>query len=210
MAFPRDLGPHEEYQTEWWYYTGNLATAEGRPFGYQFTIFRRALAPSTELAQDSNVEWRSNQLYFAHFTISDIGDDAFYANERFSREAGAGRGAVGTIRGLVGRLVGARNCARADALAGGDSRGGALDLVLTETMAPVFHGDGGLSQKGPEPGNASYYYSIIRQAKGTVRVGEQTLTSAVWAGKTTNTRRALAVGRLAGTGCRCKWTMAAG
>jgi hypothetical protein len=45
----------------------------------------------------------------------------------------------------------------------------ALDLVLTETLPPVLHGDGGLSQKGPEPGNASYYYSIIQQqAAGTV------------------------------------------
>jgi hypothetical protein len=26
IEFPRDLGPHDDYQTEWWYYTGNLAT----------------------------------------------------------------------------------------------------------------------------------------------------------------------------------------
>ena len=45
IEFPRDLGPHDDYQTEWWYYTGNLATADGRPFGFQFTIFRRALVP---------------------------------------------------------------------------------------------------------------------------------------------------------------------
>lgn len=29
FTFPRDHGPHPEYQTEWWYYTGNLA-AQGR------------------------------------------------------------------------------------------------------------------------------------------------------------------------------------
>jgi len=49
-----------------------------------------------------------------------------------------------------------------------------LDLVLTETLPPVLHGDGGLSQKGPEPGNASYYYSLIgQQAAGAVTVGEE-------------------------------------
>ena len=48
----------------------------------------------------------------------------------------------------------------------------ALDLLLTETRPPVLHGDGGLSQKGPERGNASYYYSLIGQrAAGTVAVG---------------------------------------
>ena len=55
--------------------------------------------------------------------------------------------------------------------AGGDV---ALDLTLTQTMPPVLHGDGGLSPKGEEPGNASYYYSIIRQeTAGTIRIGEE-------------------------------------
>ena len=48
VQFPRDLGPHEDYQTEWWYYTGNWQTEDGRDFGYQFTIFRRALQPAVE------------------------------------------------------------------------------------------------------------------------------------------------------------------
>jgi predicted secreted hydrolase len=43
FVFPQDHGPHPEFQTEWWYYTGNLATAEGRRFGFQLTFFRRAL-----------------------------------------------------------------------------------------------------------------------------------------------------------------------
>ena len=43
--FPRDHGAHPDFQTEWWYYTGVLATAEDRRFGFQFTIFRRAVSP---------------------------------------------------------------------------------------------------------------------------------------------------------------------
>ncbi len=42
---PDDHGPHLEYQTEWWYYTGNLAASDGRRFGFQLTFFRRGLAP---------------------------------------------------------------------------------------------------------------------------------------------------------------------
>ena len=50
IQFPRDLGPHEDYHTESWYSTGNLQTEEGRPFGYQFTIFRRSLLPAQDMS----------------------------------------------------------------------------------------------------------------------------------------------------------------
>ena len=45
FEFPRDHGPHEEYRTEWWYYTGNLADADENEYGYQLTFFRSGLTP---------------------------------------------------------------------------------------------------------------------------------------------------------------------
>jgi predicted secreted hydrolase len=54
FEFPRDHGPHPEFRTEWWYFTGNLQTGNGRRFGYQLTFFRIALAPDTTLAVDSS------------------------------------------------------------------------------------------------------------------------------------------------------------
>ena len=185
IVFPRDLGPHDDYQTEWWYYTGNLTTADGRPFGFQFTIFRRALSPPgpTGDAPAAGSDWRSNQVYLAHFTISDIAADAFYPAERFSRGAAGLAGATAdpyrvwledwTIAAVAPGQV--RLTAHTDAVA--------LDLTLTETLPPVLHGDGGLSQKGPEPGNASYYYSIVQQAAaGTVTAGGQAfdVTGRAW------------------------------
>src|SRR5690606_37483231 len=68
-AFPADHGAHPGFQTEWWYYTGNLAAEDGRRFGYQFTIFRRALTPDET---ESVSEWRANQAYMAHFTVTDV------------------------------------------------------------------------------------------------------------------------------------------
>jgi predicted secreted hydrolase len=187
IEFPRDLGPHDDYQTEWWYYTGNLETADGRPFGFQFTIFRRALAPPSALEIEfggqesapknsvSSSDWRSEQVYLAHFTISDIAADAFYPAERFSRGAARLAGASAepyrvwledwTIEAVAPGRVRLR----------AQTGEAALDLTLTETLAPVLHGNGGLSVKGPEPGNASYYYSIVQQqASGTVSIGGET------------------------------------
>jgi predicted secreted hydrolase len=44
-----------------------------------------------------------------------------------------------------------------------------LSLTLRETREPVLHGDAGLSQKGPEPGNANYYYSLVQlQSTGEI------------------------------------------
>src|SRR4026209_1148453 len=42
-AFPRDHGAHEEFRAEWWYYTGQVTTKDGRPFGYELTFFRRGM-----------------------------------------------------------------------------------------------------------------------------------------------------------------------
>ena len=42
--FPRDHENHPEFKTEWWYFTGNLSSADGRHFGYQLTFFRAGSA----------------------------------------------------------------------------------------------------------------------------------------------------------------------
>jgi predicted secreted hydrolase len=52
--------------------------------------------------------------------------------------------------------------------------GVALNLALISLKPPVLQGDNGLSQKGREPGNASYYYSLSRlQASGTIRINHE-------------------------------------
>ncbi len=33
FSFPEDHGPHPEYKIEWWYYTGNLESDDGRQWG---------------------------------------------------------------------------------------------------------------------------------------------------------------------------------
>jgi predicted secreted hydrolase len=174
IVFPRDLGPHNEYQTEWWYYTGNLETAEGRPFGFQLTFFRRALTADETGSPETASDWRTNQIYLAHFTISDIEGDAFYPAERFSRGAAGLAGAQANPYRVWLENWSAEAINNEQVHLFAQTEEVRLDLTLTQTLPPILHGDGGLSPKGPEPGNASYYYSIVQQeAAGTVAVGEE-------------------------------------
>ena len=182
FSFPADHGPHPEFRTEWWYYTGNLATAEGRRFGFQLTFFRSALAP--EMPERGSA-WATRQAWLAHFALSNIeGEEGerFHSFERWSR------GAVGLagIEATPFRVWVEDWSAHADAgdagpvfpmrlrAAEGDV---ALDLRLEQGKPPVLQGDRGLSQKSTEPGNASYYYSLTRMpAGGTIRVGGESFT----------------------------------
>jgi predicted secreted hydrolase len=174
LTFPADHGPHPDYQTEWWYYTGNLQTPDGRRFGYQLTFFRRALVPPTaRMARASN--WAADQIHMAHLALANVADGDFRALERFSRGAAglAGARAVPFAVWLEDWSV--------FELEGGDWRlqataeGLALDLTLHDAKGPVLQGDQGYSRKGPEPGNASYYYSLTRlDTTGSVSLEGQT------------------------------------
>lgn len=171
FRFPADHGPHPEYKTEWWYFTGNLVDSAGRRFGYQLTFFRMALAPG-ELPRPSR--WATNQAYMAHFALTDVNGRRFYSAERFSRAALGLAGAGGVPLEVFLEDWSARETKAAPwsvrlRAAQGE---GAIDLELVSAQPVVLNGERGLSRKGPEPGNASYYYSIPRLAtRGTLSVG---------------------------------------
>ncbi|MFP2960606.1 lipocalin-like domain-containing protein [Myxococcus sp. 1LA] len=176
--FPEDHGPHPEYRTEWWYWTGNLEAEDGHAFGYQFTLFRNALAPETEDASRDSA-WGARQVYMGHFTVTDVAGGTFHASERFSRVALGLAGATTQpfkvwLEDWETASVGAstwpmRLRAQSDTVA--------LELLLEPGKPPVLHGDRGLSQKSAERGNASYYYSMTRMpSRGTVKVDGRTYT----------------------------------
>ena len=175
--FPRDHGPHPRFQTEWWYYTGNLATDEGRRFGYQFTIFRRALAA---LPQPSASEFRANDIYMAHFTLSDIQAGDFHHDVRYARGGAGLAGATATPRyrvWLEDWQAQAEDETAAITRLNARSEGIAIDLILEQVKPPALQGERGLSQKSGEIGNASYYYSLSRLlTSGSLSVGGQRYT----------------------------------
>jgi predicted secreted hydrolase len=187
FTFPQDFGAHPDYQTEWWYYTGNLATAEGRRFGYQLTIFRRAL---TATATQRESSYGTNQIYFAHFAVSDIQGGRFYDADRYSRGGGGLAGALVDVNANPSVRVWIEDWTM-DALTpdAGTMRlraaheNFAIDFTVKQLKPPTLQGDRGLSAKSAEPGNASYYYSLSRLAtEGTITIDRQryTVTGYSW------------------------------
>lgn len=175
FAFPRDHGPHFDYQTEWWYYTGNLAAASGERFGYQLTFFRRGLTPGAPSAAGGLF---TNQIYFAHFALTDVAGGRHRGVERFSRGAGGLAGATGEpfsvwLEDWRADALNADGSAMRLTARDGDL---ALELDLRAVKPIVAHGDRGLSPKSDQPGNASYYLSYTRMAtEGRVTAGGRTL-----------------------------------
>ncbi len=173
FRFPSDHGPHPDYRNEWWYVTGNLDGEDGERFGFELTFFRFSLSPGSSAFIESS--WHTNQVYIAHFAVSDINADQFHVAQRYSRGSAGLAGATAepfkvwlddwSIKSVespgVWRLQ-----------ANGDSF--EIELELVPLKPPVLNGKNGLSQKSAEPGNASYYYSISRlQSDGNIQIADR-------------------------------------
>jgi predicted secreted hydrolase len=170
FEFPRDHFAHPEYQTEWWYYTGNLATSAGRQFGFEVTFFRFHPGNAPD-GGERNPVWDPSQIYIAHFALTDINGQHFYHQERVNRRGPRLAGADEREREIWNGNWSARWLSftpiRQELQA--VSNNATLRLTLASKKPPVIHGTGGISQKGPKPGEASHYYSLTRLgASGTL------------------------------------------
>jgi predicted secreted hydrolase len=176
FQFPRDYFNHPEFRTEWWYYTGNLQTKEGRRFGFELTFFRHGASAEPKPAGGI---WDLRDVWFAHFALSDIDGGKFRHTERFNR---SGAGLAGAEEGLIwngnwqvrwhldARSPAGFSAQRLQAIAEGFS----IDLTVRSAKPPVTHGLNGVSQKSAGAGRASHYVSLTRlTTTGTIRIGER-------------------------------------
>jgi predicted secreted hydrolase len=175
LRFPADHGAHPAFRTEWWYVTGWLRTADRQDLGFQVTFFRSR--PSVDQRNPS--AFSPTQILFAHAALSDPTQRRLRHDQRIAR-AGFGLASAATTdtditlddwtlkRGADGRYR--------THVAG---NGFALDLALTPTQPLLLQGDAGYSRKGPQAGEASYYYSVPHLAvSGTVvRAGKRVAVS---------------------------------
>ena len=169
-SFPRDQGAHPDFKTEWWYLTGNLQDIHtGDRFGYQLTLFRQGVQFRPTQTQS---HWALRDIYFGHFTISDVNRGQFHVQERVSRGAlGEAKADVGAMDADLGpwKIYQDRNetlhlLARESDMA--------IDFQARPVKPLILEGQRGLSQKAQGAGEASYYYSYPRLATtGDLRVG---------------------------------------
>ena len=166
--FPRDHFSHPNFQTEWWYYTGNVRAADGHRFGFELTFFRQGQHVTAEQVADSAAVWRPDQIYVAHLALSDIDGKQFFHTQRLNR---AGPELAGA--GLTDRKYWNGNWqSKWISLASGQQELQAvteklkLRLQLTPEKPFVINGENGVSRKGPLPGEASHYITCTRLAAG--------------------------------------------
>ncbi|TVQ42074.1 MAG: carotenoid 1,2-hydratase [Wenzhouxiangella sp.] len=169
LSFPNDHGSHPDYRSEWWYFTGNFETGAGQRLGFQFTLFRFAL----NQPQSARSDWSADALWMAHLALSDGRSQRFFQSERFARGALGLAGATPSRWWLRDWVVTATEQGWQLNAEAGEF---ALDLDMVQTRPLVFQGDAGYSRKGPEPGNASRYYSATRlETRGRIRIDDQWL-----------------------------------
>lgn len=163
-AFPRDHGSHPQLRTEWWYVTGH-AQAAGQLWGFQVTFFRSRV----DATQSLHSAFAAKQLLFAHAAVTDVQGQRLLHDQRIAR---AGFGLAYASEADTQVRLRDWTLERTDAAADGTAQSPAsryvarvvgrqfsLDLVFASTQPVLLQGAQGLSRKGPEEAQASYYYS---------------------------------------------------
>ncbi|WP_305823179.1 lipocalin-like domain-containing protein [Massilia brevitalea] len=155
LNFPRDYGAHPDFRTEWWYVTGWLQQADGKPLGFQVTFFRSR----TEHDTANPSAFAPHQLVIGHAALSDPAVGRLLHDQRSAR-AGFGLAWAKTgdtdIKLDDWRMTRAPDGSYRVSVKSGEM---SMDLSLTPTQPVLVQGEGGYSRKGPAAQHASYYYS---------------------------------------------------
>ena len=166
LAFPRDFGAHPATRTEWWYATGWLASAStadaaAKPaYGFQVTFFRSR----TDVDAAHPSRFAASQLVFAHAAVTDLARGRLRHDQRIARSgfgiAGASEPDTAvTLRDWQLVRGGAADASRYRAQVHSDSAGFGFGFQLATTQPLLLQGVQGWSRKGPQPEQASHYYS---------------------------------------------------
>jgi predicted secreted hydrolase len=169
LEFPRDEGAHPDFRNEWWYVTGWLRNARQRELGFQVTFFRNRPG----FVEASPSRFAAKQLLFAHAAIADPARQRLVFDERAAREGfGLAEAAVGRTDVHIGDWSLAQHDDRY--VANVRAREFTFDLAMHARQPILLQGDHGVSHKGPDPVDASYYYSRPQLAvSGTVALDDR-------------------------------------
>ncbi len=182
LVFPRDRGSHPDFRTEWWYITGHASASDrgpaARQFGFQLTFFRVRVEGTQGMAS----KFAAKQLLFAHAAITDVQGNRLWHDQRIARNGFGVAMASETdmqvkLRDWSLQAQGGRYGAELPATDFG------LQLQFDETQPVLLQGQQGLSRKGPEEKQASYYYSQPQLAtSGSLQIKGQSfaVTGKAW------------------------------
>jgi predicted secreted hydrolase len=162
LEFPRDGGAHPAFKTEWWYITGWLG-ANDALYGFQIKFFRSRV-DGTQAMQS---RLAARQLLFAHAAVTDVQGRRMWHDQRIARWSGEAPGqnpadAASASTQDTGVVLRDWSLLRAgdDLHARISTDKFAMDLRFGATQAVLLQGNQGLSRKGPDVRQSSYYYSL--------------------------------------------------
>ena len=169
--FPRDHFNHEDFQTEWWYTTGNLIASDGRHYGFELTFFRQGV----ERDPGKKELWDIQDLYLAHLALSDLDGGKFYHTERTNRAGPGLAGADEKHKRIWNGNWEIRWNGEEEISKAADEKF-SLSFSLRSEKPPVIHGENGVSRKAAGAGHASHYISFTRlQTKGTIEMAGKSI-----------------------------------
>jgi len=171
--FPRDHFEHQDFRTEWWYYTGNVTDRQGERFGFELVFFRQGERHEPE----ANTAWSVQDLYLAHAALTDAHGKRFTYDERLNRPG----------PGLAGASFEQRRIWNGNWAVKWEGENQTLEAVtsqfrfhlqLTPQKPFVIQGENGVSQKAEGKGRASHYVSFpLLRVTGTINTSNVTGTA---------------------------------
>lgn len=156
FSFPWDHGKHDDFEVEWWYVSGNLDSSDGKEWGYQFVIFRRALVHRMGSQTIFRMPFDG---YAGHLVLTDITERK---HTFFQTQIGSFLNLAGADNGQLRVWLWSWRLEEKDGriLLQADQDDCSLSLELFPRKSPVLHGENGFEAKGEDPRRASHHYSI--------------------------------------------------
>ncbi len=177
FQFPRDLYDHPSYQTEWWYFTGNLQSKQGKHYGFELTFFHSYEPTGAPAGQP-----QFTPIIFADLAVSDLDGQHFFFHKALAPQ-------VAPLASITEKpwtiQIGDWTLTEPDSVVWQPFRLHApqghfgVDLALVPDGPPVLNGNKGLFvlDGSDGQGNEYYeYYSIPRlRASGSIKVNGETI-----------------------------------
>lgn len=173
IKFPDDNSKHDTVG-EWWYFNGNLRSANGREFSYMNTLFRMALPFPRDMI---SAKIPRRNFYFYHSIITDVAKDRFFPNVDYivrTTSDSFKRDGLSVYFSPTPSLKNFR-CYYMEQTSANDYRlkGEGISLELVSKKVPLLEGGDGYVNFFDRP---TFYYSLTNlQTKGSIVVDGESI-----------------------------------